>query len=145
MNLSKDAKVSVVLGHAVAGITAKTTNVIDMQGFAGVMFVAVLGTVTQGSQVTLQAQEDIVNPMTNAKNLDGAAANFTAGAADSNKALLVDVYRPKSRYLQAVLTPAAQNAEIGAVIAVQYQSSAKPTTIDASVIASALAVSPDEI
>lgn len=145
MNISKDVKVSVVLGHVAAGTAAKTTSVIDMQGFGGVMFVAVLGAVTAGSQVTLQAQEDIVNPMANAKNLSGAVANSTAGVADSNRALLVDIYMPKERYLQAVVTPSTQSAEIASVIAIQYQPGAKPTKIDASVIASVLAVSPDEI
>lgn len=145
MNLSKDVKISVVLNHVVAGTTQQTSKVIDMQGFAGIVFVAVLGTVTTGSQVSLQVQEDIINPMNNAKNLLGGLASFTAGATDSNKALLVDIYRPKERYVQAIITPTVQNAEIAAVIAIQYQSAVKPTSIDTSLIATALAISPDEI
>ncbi|KLU64024.1 hypothetical protein DEAC_c40180 [Desulfosporosinus acididurans] len=145
MNLSKDVKISQVLGHVAAGIAAQTSVVVDMQGFAGVVFVAALGTVTAAAVVTLKAQEDVVNPMTAAKDLSGASASFTAGAADSNKCIVLDVYRPNKRYLQAVLTPTIQNAEIGAIIAIQYQSGAKPTEIDPSVIASALAISPDEV
>lgn len=145
MNLSKDVKISQVLGHVAAGVVAQTSAVVDMQGFAGVVFVAALGTVTAASAVTLKAQEDVVNPMAAAKDLSGASASFVAGAADSNKCLVLDVYRPKDRYLQAVLTPTIQNAEIGSIIAIQYQAGAKPTQIDPTVIASALAVSPDEL
>jgi len=145
MNLSKDVKISQVLGYSAAGVVAKTSAVIDMQGFAGAVFVATLGVVTLGSAIALKAQEDIVSSMANVKDLSGAAAAFIAGASDSNKCLIVDVYRPKERFLRAVLTPATQNAEILSIVAIQYQAGCKPTQIDPTVAATALAVSPNEI
>lgn len=144
MNLIKEVKVSQILGYTAAGTAAKTSKVIDMQGFAGVIFVAALGAVTEASVVTLKAQQDIVNPMTSAKDLTGASTSFAAGITDSNKCLVLDVYRPTKRYLQAVLTPATQNAEILSIIAIQYEAGAKPTELDATVAAASLAISPDE-
>ena len=144
MNLSKDVKISQVLGYTAAGQTAKTSNVIDMQGFAGVVFVACLGTVTATSVVTLKAQQDIVNPMTDAKDLTGASVVNVVGASNSNKCLVLDVYRPTKRYLEAVLTPATADSEILSMVAIQYQAGAMPTNIDNSVLASILSVSPVE-
>jgi hypothetical protein len=145
MNLSKNVKVAQVLGYSAAGTAAKTSAVVDMQGFAGVMFVACLGAVTNGSNVSLKAQQDTVNPFTNAKDLSGANASFVAGASDSNKCVVLDLYRPTKRYIQAVLSPTVQNTEILSVVAVLYQSGQKPTIQDATVKAAALAVSPSEV
>jgi hypothetical protein len=144
MNLINDVKVTKVLGYSAAGVAAKTSKIVDMQGFAGVIFIATLGAVVNGANITLQAKEDVVNPMTNSKNLAGGAANFIAGANDSDKCLIVDVYRPSERYLNAVITPTIQNAEITSMIAIQYQANCKPTVQDLSVIASAAVVSPSE-
>jgi len=144
MNLSKDVKISQVLGYSAAGQVAKTSNVIDMQGFAGVVFVACLGTVSATSVVILKAQQDIVNPMTDAKDLPAASVANVAGATNSNKCLVLDVYLPTKRYLETVITPATADSEILSVVAIQYQAGALPTNVDASILASILSVSPVE-
>ena len=133
------------MDSAAAGVVAQTSAVVDMQGFAGVVFVAALTGALITSVATLKVQEDLVNPMTAAKDLSGASASYTAVAGYTGKSLLVDVYRPNKRYLRCVLTPTIANVGIGAILAIQYQAGAMPTAIDASVIASALAVSPTEV
>lgn len=145
LNLSKEVKITQVMDSVAAGVIAQNSSVIDMQGFAGVVFVAAITGALITSVVTLKAQEDIVNPMTAAKDLSGASTSYTAATAYSGKALVVDVYRPKKRYLRCVVTPTVTNAGIGAVFAIQYQAGAIPAKIDPSVLASALAVSPAEL
>ncbi len=139
MNLSKAIKVSVVSVGDTAAQTELDTSVVDMQGFEGVMFVAVTGDVTASSVLTLTAKGNTANSTSSpAPVTQKATAAVTAGASDSdNKVLMVDVYKPVMRYIFAALTRTAANAVIGPIIAIQYGAGLKPTTQDATVIASA--------
>lgn len=139
MNLSKDIKVTVVAGAAVAAQTEVLSSVLDMQGWSGVMFVALLGDVTDTSVLTLTAKGNSANSTSSPTPVTQGAATFTAGASNADsKALIVDVYDPALRYAFASLTRTVANAVVGGVIAIQYQPDSKPTSQDASVIASAL-------
>lgn len=68
-----------------------------------------------------------------------ATAAFTAGASDAdNKVLVVDVFDPALRYVFASLTRTTANAVVDGIIAIQYTAGLRPTTQDASVLASAI-------
>lgn len=142
MNLSKDIKITVVSPAAAAAQTAIDSSILDMSGYEGVMFVALLGDVTATSVLTLTAKGNSANHLTvPAPVTQGATAAFTAGAADADsKALMVDVYKPALRYMFANLTRTTADAIVGGIIAIQYSSVNKPTTQDASVIASKFAL-----
>jgi len=139
MNLSKSIKVSVVEAAATAGTAVLTTDVLDMSGYEGVIFMALLGDVTASSVLTLTAKGNSANSVSSPTPVTQKATDaFTAGAADADsKLLMVDVYKPPLRYAFATLTRADQNAVVGGIIAIQYGAHNKPTSQDASVIASA--------
>jgi hypothetical protein len=139
MNLSKSIKVSVVEAAATAGTSELVTDVLDMSGYEGVMFIALTGDVTASSVLTLTAKANTANHVSVPTPVTQAATDaFTAGATDADsKALMVDVYKPTKRYVFASLTRADQNAVVGGIIAIQYGANNKPTTQHASVIASA--------
>jgi hypothetical protein len=143
MNLSKGIKVTRVANSAVAATTDVTSSVLDMSGFDGVMFVALLGDVTNTSVLALTAKQNTANSTsspTPTAITGGATAPFTADTTSGdNKALLVDVYRPQNQYVFAVLSRGTANAVVDGIIAIQYDSRVKPTTQDAAVIASAFA------
>lgn len=140
MNLSKDVKVTVVEGAAAAGTTELVSDVLDMSGWGGVMFIALLGDVTDTSVLTLTAKGNSANSVSSPTPVSQGSATFTAGASDADsKVLLVDIYQPQLRYMFASLTRATANAAVGGIIAIQYQPASKPTTQDATVIASAIA------
>lgn len=142
MNLSKDVKITVVSGAASAATTAITSSVLDMQGFTGVMFVALMGDVTATSVLTLTAKGNTANSTSSPSPVTQAAATFTAGASDADsKVLMVDVYDAQMRYMFAELTRTTANAIVGGIIAIQYGPDSKPTAQDASVIASSIAAS----
>jgi len=142
MNLSKNCKITVVAAAAVAATTDVTTDVLDMSGYDGVMFIALTGDVTSGSKLTLTAKANSANSTSSPTPVtQKATTEVTAGATDSDsKAIVVDVYKPTLRYVFAVLARTTQNAVVGGVIAIQYKAKAKPTTQDATVIASAFGV-----
>lgn len=139
MNLSKNIKVSVVEAAAAAAQTALTTDVLDMSGYEGVLFIALTGDVTSGSVLTLTAKANSANSTSSPTPITQKATDaFTAGASDADsKVLMVDVYKPTLRYVFAELTRTTQNAVVGGIIAIQYGAHNKPTTQDASVIAEA--------
>jgi hypothetical protein len=141
MNLSHGIKVTVVEAAAAAGTTELVSDVLDMQGFDGVIFIALLGDVTDTSVLTLTAKGNTANHVSSPTPITQASATFTAGASDADsKALMVDVCDPALRYIFASLTRATANAVLGGIIAIQYSADYRPTSQAASVIASTVAV-----
>lgn len=139
MNLTKDCKITVVAAAATAAQTAVTSSVLDMSGYDGVLFIALTGDVTATSVLTLTAKGNSANSTISPTPVTQKATDaFTAAASDADsKALVVDVYKPTLRYVFAELTRTTANAVVGGIIAIQYGASNKPTSHDASVIASA--------
>lgn len=139
MNLSKDIKITVVEAAAAAAQTELVTDVLDMSGYEGVMFIALLGDVTTTSVLTLTVKGNSANSVSTPTPVTQKATDaFTAGASDADsKVLLVDVYKPALRYVFGSLTRTTADAIVGGIIAIQYGARSKPTTQDATVIASA--------
>lgn len=139
MNLSKSIKVTVVEAAAAAAQTELVSDVLDMTGYDGVMFIALTGDVTSTSVLTLTAKGNSANSVSSPTPVTQNAATFTAGASDADsKVLLVDVYDPALRYIFASLTRTTADAVVGGIIAIQYSADYRPTTQDATVIASAI-------
>lgn len=140
MNLLNEVKITRVANAAAAAQTEVLSSVLDMQGYDGVMFVAILGDITATSVLTLTAKGNTASstgsptPVTQV-----ATAAFTAGASDAdNKVLVVDVFDPALRYVFASLTRTTANAVVDGIIAIQYTAELRPTTQDASVLARAI-------
>lgn len=141
MQLSKNIKVTVVSPAAAAATTEIVSSVLDMQGYDGVIFIALLGDVTDTSVLTLTAKGNTANSTSSPTPVNQAAATFTAGATSADsKALMVDVCDPMLRYAFASLTRTTANAIVGGIIAIQYGAGLRPTAHDASVIASTAAL-----
>jgi len=138
MNLSKSMKVTVVEAAAAAAQTELVTDVLDMSGYEGVIFIAITGDVTSGSVLTLTVKGNSANSVSSPTPVTQDATDaFTAGASDADsKVLMVDVYKPTLRYMFGSLTRTTQDAVIGGIIAIQYGAGLKPTSQAASVIAS---------
>lgn len=139
MNLLKNCKITVVEAAATAATTELVTDVLDMSGYDGVMFIALTGDVTTNSVLTLTVKANSANSVSSPTPITQKATDaFTAGATDADsKVLAVDLYKPTLRYVFASLTRTAANAVIGGIIAIQYQAKDMPTSQDATVIASA--------
>ena len=108
-----------------AGTTAINGNSYDMQDFEGIVFVCSMGTLTATQVTSLKAQGSSDNS-TWADIAGAVTAN--AADADSNKLLVLDVYRPQQRYVRCVVNRGTANAVIDSVIALQYGAKKTPTT-----------------
>ena len=140
MSLLKNVKVAYVAGAAVAAQTEVLSTVLDMTGYDGVMFIALLGDVTATSVLTLTAKGNTANSTSSPTPVTQKATSaFTAGASDADSAaLIVDVYDPAMRYMFASLTRTVANAVVNGIVAIQYKAEYRPTTQDATVIANAM-------
>lgn len=141
-NLSKGIKITVVSPAATAATGTITSSVLDMQGYEGVMYIALTGDATSGTVLTLTAKENTANSTSSPTPTTGPSSTVTSASstdADS-KVLFVDEFHPLPRYSYCTLVIGTQNCVVGGIIAIQYGAHNKPTSHDASVIASAFAV-----
>jgi len=144
MNLSKNVKVSQIRGYYAAGTSARTSSIIDMAGYEGVMFIANFGTIINTGTIAFKAQQNTINSASGMADISGATKTATVTsttAAYTQSCMILDVFQPVEEFLQVVITPAIQNAVILGVVAIQYSAKDKPPTNDASVLA-ALMVQP---
>lgn len=133
--LTDQVKITRVENAAAAGTTDLETDILDMAGFEGVVFIAHLGDVTSGSVLNLKAQQNTANSTSGMADIVGAGAGATAGASDyDNKDLILDLQQVEERYVRGVLVIDTQNAVVNGITAIQYGPRALPVTQPSSVV-----------
>lgn len=145
MNLLKNVKIDQILGYFAAGTTAKTSSIIDMQGYEGVLFIAEFGTIIEGGTINVQVLQDTDSGGGAMAAVAGTAAHTVTAtdAARTQSAIAVDVYKPLKRYLEVTVTPAVQNAVICGVTAIRYKGKMGPDA-NADLLKATQLVSPSE-
>ena len=128
MNLSKNVKIDQILGYFAAGTTKKTSAILDMSGYEGVIFVAGLGKLIEAGTVDVFADGDDENSTAAMAELAGTAAYTVteAAAALTYSCIILDVYKPLERYIQCNITPAVSNAVILGITAIRYKGKMAP-------------------
>jgi hypothetical protein len=142
MNLSGQICITVAKGTVAAGQAATKSDILDMAGYDGVLFIASMSDNTSGSVATLAVQQNSANSTTGMATITGASASntSTAGDAQNDKLLMVDVYRPLQRYIQGLFTSGTQDIAKGPMIAIRYCGSKAPIADDATILDSAVVV-----
>lgn len=131
---------------AAASNTDDNSTILDMQGYDGVCFIAPITDSAATGVATLKVEQDDANADGGMAALAGASATVTCAINDdvNDQALVVDVYKPTKRYVQAVLTSATANIAFGNVIAILYRGAKCPITQGATIADSTAVVSPAE-
>jgi hypothetical protein len=135
MQLLDDIQITQISNGATAGTTPVTSSIINMSGYDGVLFIASMGTVTNGSVLTLQCNQNTANSTSGMAEITGAITAAVTASSSSNTLMVLDVYRPLEQYLEAVWTPTTDNAALNCIIAIQYKASKKPTVQGSTVVA----------
>lgn len=147
MNLLKNVKIQEVL-EPVAAATGTDSNSdrLDMQNYEGVIFIVPITDCLDTGVATLTIEQNTADSDTGMAALSGATATATSAANDdlNNTLLIVDVFRPLERYVQAVVTSATADIAFGTMTAIQYGPKKAPVTQPASVQASTQVISPAE-
>lgn len=144
MLLSGQINISRPSNAVAAGATASNGSGVDMQGYNGVIFIAALGTLTATQVTSLKAQQSDDNGSSDDyTDIEGSKTDAMQDG-DSNKMLVVDIYKPTKRYVRPVVNRGTANAVIDGVIAIRYNADRIPLELGAAVAASKALVSPDE-
>lgn len=127
-----------------AGTTDLTSEAVDMAGFEGVRFICGFGAITAGAATSVKAQQSSDDGASDAyADLEGTA--ITVADDDDNQVTIIDVFRPRERYLKHVVDRGTQNAVVDFLIAELYGARQEPTTDDtATVVAREVHLSPAE-
>lgn len=145
MNLSKRVQVDQVLGYFAAGTTKRTSAILDMAGYDGVMFVAGLGTLLDTGTLDVFVEQNVINSTSGMARLAGQTI-YTANAAAAlltYSAIVVDIENVQEQYVQCNITPAVANAVILGIVAIRYSGRVKPP-LNAALLKSTLLVGPAE-
>lgn len=145
--LLKDIAIDVVGAPvAAANNTDANSTRLDMTGFEGVIFIAPVTDSVDTGVATLTVEQNTADSDTGMAALAGAVATATSAANDdlNGKALVVEVHRPRERYVQAVRASATANIAFGSVIAIRYGARRVPLADAATILASATVTSPAE-
>ena len=137
-NFSKGVKCTLVQAPLASGTSDPASNYVDMSGYEGVCFVGLVGTAGTGATATLTVQDCTASTGTFANMSTGSAQVATTGGLD-DKFLMVDVYRPRARYVKTKLTRGTSNVEYGGTIALQYGARKEVVTQSTSTIGVAAA------
>jgi hypothetical protein len=135
-----------VANATVAGTTAIKSTGVDMNACGtpcqGVRAIALLGALTanQVTRLKLQHSDDDVDG-----NYVDVASTGTpyAADADGNKLLITDLFKPRKRYVRAVLERGTANAVLDGIIIELYLPQMKPTPLSATVSGRAIVNSKD--
>ena len=129
-----------------ANNTDNNSDIIDTQGYDGICFI---GTVTDSvatGVATLKVEQNTANSDSGMAAQSGAQAQATCAINDdlNDKLLVVDVYKPLERYIQAVRTSATANIAFGSLIAILYKGTKFPVEEHSTILDAVLAISPAE-
>jgi len=147
MNLMKNTLPSEVLAPiAAASNTDEESDIVDMSGYEGVAFITLITDCTATGVATQTIEQNTANSTTGMAALSGATATVTSTAGDdlNGHCLVVDVYKPLERYLQAVITSTIAEVAFGSTIAIRYKGRKAPITKDTTVSAITTVISPSE-
>lgn len=143
-SVSNCIKTTRILNGVVAGTTVQTSSAVDMSGFDGARFTFLMGAITAGAVTSCKLQQSSDDGSADAY-ADLAGTSVTVADDDDNQVVVIDVYRPRERYLKAIISRATQNAVIDGILVEQYCGRKQPTTDDATtVVAREIHVSPAE-
>lgn len=126
MQLSKQTKLIRVAAATTAATDAVVSSVVDTANFEGVMF---FGNVAVGAANNIvKAQQGQLANGNDMADLAGTANPI----ASNNNQFLLDIYKPRERYVRVSLARGTSSAS-GDIYALLYGARNEPTTHDAAV------------
>lgn len=119
-NLLDNTKIQVVKVSQASAGTAVVSDSVDMANYEGVVFVTSLGTANAGNSVNA-AQSS------NDSDFDDLAGTSQVPASNGDE-VLVDIYRPRERYVRLEVDRSGANTTVESIIAILYGPRRSPQT-----------------
>ncbi len=142
MNLSKNIQIRTALDHA-EGSADRNGATYDTQGFEGVLMVVKFGDIAAGATTNIHAESGAESDMSDAADLTGTG--ITVAEDDDNQIFIIDLYRPRERYVRVVVDKDASNNTEEMAFYIGYSARKGPTVMTlADEVTYELHVSPAE-
>lgn len=119
-------------GSAAAGATGYAGTTIDTYGYDGVMFVFTFGALTATQVTNCKLQGGAAANGSDAADIAGSHTSALADT-DSNKAQVIDLYRPAQRYITPYVNRGTANAVVQSITAILYHAETTPPTFGTTV------------
>lgn len=105
---------------AAANNTDSNSAIIDTSGYESVMFVVPVTASVATGVAKIQLEENDANADAGMTVVDGAVASAVSGATNdlASKVLVVEYFKPRKRYVQAVITSTVANVAFGEMVAI---------------------------
>jgi hypothetical protein len=127
-----------VIGPLVAAGQADTPSAsrVDMAGYDGCLFICCATVFAAGGVATfsIEGSATDADPGAGAKLTGAEVAVTDAGAGTTTGLLIIDVFKPKLRYLAGTRISSVANVTFGQLIAIKYCGKAAPVTQGAVVL-----------
>lgn len=117
-----------------AGTSDVNSDIVDTAGWEGVRFIAGFGAITAGAVTSIKAQQGAAANMSDAADL--ADTGITIADDDDNQVAIVDIFKPRERYVRLAFDRGTQNAVIDFLIAELYRPRKMPVSEDATLVVS---------
>lgn len=119
LSLLKNLEFRRVLAPVVAGTSTQTTSAVNTSGVQTVLFIVGLGTLTATNvtTMTLRGSDDDIT-YADMEDEDGVDQEVTIYDSEDNKLVLVEVVKPRQKYVKLQIARATANAVIDLVIAI---------------------------
>lgn len=129
---------NVVIAEVLAPVSAgsstdSNSDILDMAGYEGVIFIVPITDSAATGVATLNAQENTANSDSGMTTVDSATKTCTVNDDINNTLLIVAIHKPLKRYIQGNVTSATANIAFGNMIAIKYGAKKLPITDDSSV------------
>lgn len=126
--LGRTVKAVKCIAATAAGTSAVDGATVDTSGYEGVLFVAHMGAITAAGVQSLSADQGDASPATDAL----AGSKVVIPDDGDDQIYLLDIYRPRKRFVRPVLARATQNSVINSVVAYLYGAKLETPAADAS-------------
>ena len=144
MSFVNECKIVKVENSVASGTGTTVGEIVDTAGFGAACFIYKLGTVTDAAAITLKIYTGTDATVSDVAELSGASAAIAATSSDSEQMLVVDVIKPRERYLRPSIIIADQACEIDWGVCMLYNPRVIPVTQPSGVDDSTIVVSPAE-
>src|ERR1043165_8698722 len=111
-----------------AGTTDVDSEGIDCDGFDGIVFCLLVGTISSSGAVTVKAQQSSDDAVADGySDLTGSSNGLDD--TGSNKALIIDIFKPQKRYQRIdIVRGNGGNSVLNAGFAILYHAANEPVT-----------------
>lgn len=129
LQIGRVLKIIKCIAATAAGQTEINGAAVDLSGYEGVMFVAHFGVITVNGVQSLSADQGATS---------GTATDAIAGSKvvvaddDDEKVAILDIYRPRDRWVRPVIARATADSIVNGCVAYLYGAKKEPPAADGS-------------